>query len=127
MAERLIKSLKRFDVEKSLAKTIFISSKMVMMHANDLLDQSIIENGGFIPFYTDESVNDVILEIVDLVRMTTVRKRNLKIEFLGKPNRTLVKFDKRRFQQVLLNLLSNAVKYTIEGVVAVNFLLEKRG
>ena len=35
---------------------------MVMLHANDMLDQRIIENGGFTPFYTAESVEDAIFE-----------------------------------------------------------------
>ncbi len=32
-------------------KTILISTKLVLFHSNDLLDQRIIQNGSFVPSY----------------------------------------------------------------------------
>ena len=51
---------------------------MVMLHANDLLDQRIIENGSFVPHYAEDSVSKTILEIVSIVR-ETLGKKKLKI------------------------------------------------
>lgn len=56
MAERLCKNLKKFHREKKIAETILISSKLVIMHANDLIDEKIIENGVFVPFYEVGSI-----------------------------------------------------------------------
>ena len=36
---------------KRMIKTIFVSSQLVLMHSSDLLDQRIIQNGGFVPSY----------------------------------------------------------------------------
>ena len=47
-----------------MAETILISSQMVMLHANDMLDQRIIENGSFVPFYSIESVKAAITQMV---------------------------------------------------------------
>ena len=43
---------------------------MIMHHANDLLDQRIIEKKGFIPNYVYGSAFNAILEIVQVVRLT---------------------------------------------------------
>ena len=45
---RLYKQLKN-KIEKQMAQTINISSNLLMLHAQDLLDQRIIENDSFVP------------------------------------------------------------------------------
>ena len=41
------------DIEhKKMCKTINISSRMLLFHANDLLDHRILQNGHFIPAYS---------------------------------------------------------------------------
>ena len=35
---RLVRFMKNFPHEKKMAETVLISSKMVLLHANDLLD-----------------------------------------------------------------------------------------
>ena len=51
----------------------------------------------------------------------SVQKRKLQILFdKGKMEKIqILKFDKRRLQQVLLNLLSNACKYQVSGIIEV--------
>ena len=93
---------------------------MVELHANDLLDQRIIENGKFTRNITSGSLINAIKEMIDLMN-TTLNFRNLKIElqidYMNIPK--FAKFDKRRLQQVLLNLISNAVKYSTKGTIIV--------
>ena len=47
---RLIRKLKDNDFRKQ-AQIILICSKQVLLHANDLLDQKLLENGRFYPVY----------------------------------------------------------------------------
>ena len=86
---------------------------MVMMHANDLLDQRIIDNGSFVPNLTSGSIVDTLNEIIELMN-TTLTERNLAITLDGSLNNLprVAKFDKRRLQQILVNLLSNGIKYS---------------
>ena len=86
---------------------------MVMMHANDLLDQRIIDNGSFVPNLTSGSIVDTLNEVVELMN-TTLTERNLEITLEGGLNSLpeVAKFDKRRLQQILVNLLSNGIKYS---------------
>ena len=67
------------------------------MHTHDFLDQAIIENGAFVPFYEIGSVNIAVLEIIRLMNIT-IQKRPLTINYdMKKQERLpLVKFDKRR-------------------------------
>ena len=70
---------------------------MVMMHANDLLDQRIIDNGSFVPNLTSGSIVDTLNEVIELMN-TTLTERNLKITLEGGLNSLprVAKFDKRR-------------------------------
>ena len=49
---------------KEMAQMISVSSKLILFHANDMLDHRIIEHGGFAPVYIHASVPDALLEIV---------------------------------------------------------------
>ena len=93
IAMRLLKSLKRED-RKQMARTIIISSQILMLHANDLLDIRIIENGSFEPNYASDSVNEAIKEITAVVQMTLMQ-RNLTID-CNKMKNPIMKFDRRR-------------------------------
>ena len=53
---------------------------MLLLHAQDLLDQQIIENGGFKPAYAPGFVSDAIKDIIDLVQQTTTK--NIEISFI---------------------------------------------
>ena len=70
IAERLLVKMKSFVQEKTLLETIIFSNKMIMMHTHDFLDQAIIENGAFTPFYEYGSVKNAVLEIIRLMNIT---------------------------------------------------------
>ena len=100
-----------------MVQTLFVSSQMLMLHANDMLDQRIIENGSFVAHPTIGSPAATIREMTNLISQTT-RHKDLQIICDADILCTLppkLRFDQRRYQQVLLNLLSNAVKYSNEG------------
>ena len=80
---------------------------MLMLHAQDLLDKRVIENGGFVAEYTQNSLTETIFQIVNMIQQT---QNQLEIDYIYTKRHKLI-FDKRRLQQVLLNLLSNATKF----------------
>ena len=55
IAERL-KTLQDFTQLKEMAQIVSVSSKLVLFHANDLLDHRIIQNGSFAPAYSHTSI-----------------------------------------------------------------------
>ena len=95
-----------------------ISSNIVLLHANDFLDQMLIEKGVFAPCISDGSILDAIVETVTIIEMS-ISNRLLTIQYSKKLLEQLpeIKFDKRRFQQVLLNILTNATKYQKQGQI----------
>lgn len=89
-----------------------------MLHAQDLLDQRIIEQGKFAPCYSKNKVSDAISEIVNMVNLT-LDQTQLKIVY-SKVRQDEIRFDVRRLQQVLLNILSNSCKYQRVGEITVS-------
>ena len=86
---------------------------MVLFHANDLLDLRFLQTGHFAPSYFVGSPSQAIKEIVELIKQTLEGKDltiQLNVDRLDYCH-PILKFDKRRLQQVLLNLLQNAVKF----------------
>ena len=120
ISTRLIRQLKDEEL-KRMSQTILISSQLVLLHANDLLDSQSLQNFRFIPAYQPGSVETAIFEIVELVWHTLQRKK-IKIKCFVQPLKQfpVISFDRRRLQQVLLNLLSNAVKFMRKGEIQVD-------
>ena len=57
---------------------MLVSSQMVLMHANDLLDQRVIEKGSFVPNLSLDSVINAINEMIELMN-STLTSRDLTI------------------------------------------------
>ena len=72
---------------------------MILMHAHDFLDQAIIENGAFVPYYETGSMKTAVLEIIKLMNIT-IQKRPLTINLdtFKLDAMPTLKFDKRRLQ-----------------------------
>ena len=123
IAEKLSK-LEDTSQLKEMAQIISVSSKLVLFHANDLLDHRIFESGKFVPAYQFASVSNALVEIVEMMRWT-VQNTSLDIQFTSDQNDMgMHYFDKRRLQQVLLNLLSNAVKFQAAGRILVKLSIK---
>ena len=57
-----------------MVQILFVSSQMLMLHANDMLDQRIIENGSFVAHPTIGSPAQTIKDIINLISQTTKQK-----------------------------------------------------
>ena len=122
IAERLLKKVQDKELKK-MAKTFLISSKLLQWHANDLLDQSIIENGRLVATLNYGSANEAILELVPLVE-SIIGHKSLTFEWrLDGVKDLYLKFDKQRLQQLVLNLASNAIKFQQHGVITVKAVI----
>ena len=71
---RLIRKLKKNTVLKQAAKSIFVTTQMLMLHANDLLDLRIIEQGSFLPTYVETDAKEKIMEVINVVRFAQTGK-----------------------------------------------------
>ena len=60
MAQMLLDDKTVTDSQKKLVANILVSSNLVMLHAHDFLDQSLIEKGVFMPQYSVVSPIQVI-------------------------------------------------------------------
>ena len=80
MAQRLKKALKKFPVERKLCENILISSNIVLLHANDFLDQTLIEKGVFMPCFVEGSILEAIEDTVTIVEMS-LSNRLLTIQY----------------------------------------------
>ena len=77
ICQRLLRLVNEQEVKK-LIQIILVSSQMVTLHANDLLDQRIIKEGCFVPLYTSGSLLDSINEMIELMN-STLTSRDLTI------------------------------------------------
>ena len=50
-----------------LAKLIVVSSRLILFHANDILDHKFLQNGQFTPVFIQDSVSESIQEIVEMM------------------------------------------------------------
>ena len=104
-----------------MIKILLFSSLFLQFHAQDLLDQRVLDYGHFVPLYEYGSVVKAMKEVIDIMRYS-ISHRDLIIKFDQSTTATCIpflEFDKRRLQQVLMNLLSNACKFTHDGVIEV--------
>jgi len=76
-AVRLVRMLKDNELRMQ-AQIILICSKQVLLHANDLLDKKLLQNGQFRPAYTSGSVSQSLLEILKIATLT-IQNRDIKV------------------------------------------------
>ena len=99
ICERVLRSVKDQPHLKEMVQTLFVSSQMLMLHANDMLDQRIIENGSFVAHPTIGSPIDTIWDIINLISQTT-KEKGLKIVCRTDTLNNLpakLRFDQRRY------------------------------
>ena len=114
ISEVLLEEISNTQHQKML-RQISSASKILTCNVQDLLDRSMTENGTFTKKIERFSLQDAVMEIVELVQMQSqVKNIECKAKFQDNvPDE--IEGDQRRLQQVLLNLLTNACKFTPFG------------
>ena len=115
LCERLLAELKNKQKKKKI-NVILVTSKLVLLHLNDLINKALIETGISKPSYALGDVETTIREMVEFVRLTSDANKDVKVNYDPTGKHKLPSplfFDKRKFQTVILNLLLYIVKFTL--------------
>ena len=78
MAQMLLDDPTASEEQRNLAGNILVASNLVMLHAHDFLDQSLIEKGVFEPQYSVVSPIEVIQSTIKIVQLS-LKQRQLEI------------------------------------------------
>lgn len=95
-------------------KNIYSSGKHLLELINNVLDIAKIEAGKFEMVYETFLVDDIISEIINVMKSLAENKFIEIFVSLGEGVSTITA-DRVKLKQVLYNLLSNAIKFTPEG------------
>ncbi|AHX10985.1 his Kinase A domain protein [Neorickettsia helminthoeca str. Oregon] len=97
---------------KDYANDIYYSGNHLLNLINDILDFSKSELNSL---KIKPSLFDLTRLMETCIRMTTTKRKNIKVSKNFFSNKILIKSDHKRVKQVILNILSNAVKFTDEN------------
>jgi PAS domain S-box-containing protein len=95
-------------------KNIYTSGKHLLELINNVLDIAKIEAGKFEMMYETFLVDDVISEVINIMK-SLAEKKFLEILVSIGEGVSAVTADRVKLKQILYNLLSNAIKFTPEG------------
>ena len=122
LAAQLLHRMEQVDIEKlhELAKKIQRSTLNMKQLIEDLLDFSKIESGTFSVDVYANSVSDVLLPVIEGIRIQAESKKQI-LDVKIMPELPKVACDASRIGQVLSNILCNAIKFTPEeGTIKVS-------
>jgi diguanylate cyclase (GGDEF)-like protein/PAS domain S-box-containing protein len=95
-------------------KNIYTSGKHLLELINNVLDIAKIESGKYEMVYETFLIDDVIGEVVNIMKPLAENKFIEIFVSIGEAVSTLTA-DRVKLKQILYNLLSNAIKFTPEG------------
>lgn len=95
------------------------SARHLLTLINDLLDLSRIESGKMEIYVEKIRLDEVVREVVELLRPVAERKR-LALEVEQEDLSFTLRSDRQKVVQILLNLVNNALKFTSKGAVRIS-------
>ena len=95
-------------------KNIFSSGKHLLELINNILDIAKIEAGKYEMIYETFSVDDVVAEVINIMKSFADNKFIEISVSIGEGIGTITA-DRIKLKQILYNLISNAIKFTPEG------------
>ncbi|ABD46187.1 sensor histidine kinase [Neorickettsia sennetsu] len=105
---------------REYANDIYYSGNHLLNLINDILDFSKSELNNL-------EIKPTLFDLVRLtetcIRMTTTKRKEIKIVKSFFSNKILIKSDHKRVKQVILNILSNSIKFTNEdGLIRISII-----
>ena len=108
------------DGQRQCLELIRKSGDTLLRLINDILDLSRIEAGRLVLDLADVSLQQILDEVLSVVRGRAEEKR-LKLELIRQgPLPDRIRTDPLRLRQILVNLVDNAVKFTEQGEVSIS-------
>jgi len=107
-------------LQTEYAGTVINASNTLLALINDVLDYSKIESGYLELAREEFSLEELIVEPLEILARTALEKGVLLSYFVARNAPKRLVGDKLRLKQVLLNLVSNGVKFTHEGEVSLS-------
>ncbi len=106
--------------EKHYLDNIQISSTRLKALVEDILEVSRIEQGRISFEYSQVSISEIVLRVIDSLSPKANEKK-LKLFLTNQlaENEDSVKVDSKRFEQILINLIGNSIKYTQKGAIEI--------
>jgi signal transduction histidine kinase len=105
--------------QQELLDIIVRNAKRLLHLTESILDVTKIESQSLILKKERFDLNDVVLNVIDDVILSTEVINNEKIKLSYEPQHISLEADRVRITQVISNILSNAIKFTDEGTVTV--------
>jgi signal transduction histidine kinase len=105
--------------QQELLDIIVRNAKRLLRLTESILDVTKIESQSLILKKERFDLNDVVLNVIDDVILSTEVINNEKIKLSYEPQHISLEADRVRITQVISNILSNAIKFTDEGTVTV--------
>ncbi len=128
MCDLLYESRHLNQEEQDYVRVMRQAGETLLALINDILDLSKIEAGQMILEEIPFSLDRLIINAVELMRLRAIDKDLLLIIETGTGLPGQLIGDPQRIQQIVLNILSNAIKFTASGSVTVRMgMLAQRG
>ena len=112
--EELLQSKKGSRWVRKKLKTMFYSSKRLMLLVDQILEFREIESGDYKVNLEPVSLQDYLVQVVDSFK-TVADKKSIQLDFEYNCLHSMYKIDKDKLDKILFNLLSNAFKFTPNG------------
>jgi two-component system sensor histidine kinase VicK len=105
--------------QQKLLDVIVRNAKRLLRLTDAILDVTKIESQSLTLKKEQFDLNDVIINAVDDITLSTGFFNNENVKLSYEPQHIILEADKGRIIQVISNLLGNAIKFTEEGTISV--------
>ena len=107
------------------ADIITTSGNRLLNLINNILDISKIESGSFILNANTFYLNQLLSDIQKIMILKAEKKGlYLKMQYNLSDEKSLIKTDNEKLNQILMNLINNAIKFTEKGGITCNYFIK---
>ncbi|MCT4542645.1 MAG: cell wall metabolism sensor histidine kinase WalK [Vallitalea sp.] len=111
-------AIKDEKVANRFLDIIDIESERLSLLIQDILSLSSIENMEKEANISDNKMNEIINEVIDVLN-PKISKKGIELKVIVQENITY-KCNRNRIKQLIINLMDNAIKYTEKGTITIS-------
>ncbi|MBL4653970.1 MAG: response regulator [Flavobacteriales bacterium] len=113
------------DKQKEYLHSAIISSEILMVVINDILDLSKIEEGKLFIQTKNFKIKETISEVLKIMNNKAIEKNLVLEKIIDTQLPEVIIGDAARLAQILYNIIGNAIKFTDKGKVKVSVSVKK--